>query len=68
MKCTKCVDQLIADDKDPATAPDAEIMIPFVQAVMTAQGNMVLGSAIMVCFDCRKKDLKPSRLLASGLS
>jgi hypothetical protein len=57
LKCTRCVDTLLTEGKDPADAPDGVVMVPFTQAIPTPQGTVLLGSTIMLCLDCRKKDI-----------
>lgn len=59
MKCTRCVDTLLTEGKDPAEAPEADVMVPFTQAMQTPQGTVLLGSTILLCLECRKDDIKP---------
>lgn len=58
MKCTRCVDTLLTEGKDPAEAPAGEVMVPFTQAIQTPQGTVLLGSTILLCLGCRTKEIK----------
>jgi hypothetical protein len=58
LKCTRCVDTLLSEGKDPAEAPAGVVMVPFTQALQTPQGTVLLGSSILLCLECRTADIK----------
>lgn len=57
-RCTRCVDTLLTEGKDPADAPAGVVMVPFTNVIQTPQGTVVLGSTILLCLECRTNEIK----------
>jgi hypothetical protein len=66
MKCTRHVDKILAeggDDLALMAAPDAVVMVPFIQTFQAGSATQICVSPILVCLECRREDIRPSGLV-----